>query len=154
MVPYVCKLSGRKHGRGIERGCMNIPRIMIVNAIVVLLLSAGCAETTVRSARRSSPAGYPLPWIKKDCDICHPPAGANKPGSLKKKLSGLCLDCHRDRKAPAEHRVDMVPSMEVKGLPLFDGKVACPTCHDTHGNANGSMLRMPSKDLCLACHRK
>ena len=132
---------------------MNISMIIVVNAILALLFSTSCADTTRRPSSRPA-AGYPLPWIKKDCDICHLPPGANKAGSLKKKLSGLCLDCHRDRKAPAEHRVDMVPSMEVIGLPLFEGMVACPTCHDTHANENGSMLRMPAKDLCAACHRK
>jgi predicted CXXCH cytochrome family protein len=137
---------------------MDIKKIVIVNAVFALLFSASCAETT-RTTRRSTStgrpaAGYPLPWIKKDCDICHLPPGAYKAGALKKKLSQLCLDCHRDRKAPAEHRVDMVPSMEVKGLPLFEGKVACPTCHDTHGNANGSMLRVPASDLCVICHPK
>jgi predicted CXXCH cytochrome family protein len=49
--------------------------------------------------------------------------------------------------------VDIVPKSEVKGLPLFDGKIACPTCHDPHANANGKMLRVPAKGLCFICHK-
>lgn len=131
----------------------SIKTIVIVNAACMLLFSTGCAETTRQTTGRPA-ANYPLPWIKKDCDTCHLPAGTHKPGELKKPLSGLCLDCHRDRKAPAEHKIDIVPAMEVKGLPLFDGKIACTTCHDPHTNTHGSMLRIPSSDLCRACHPK
>ncbi len=84
--------------------------------------------------------------------MCHLPTGTTKVGELKKKLSALCLDCHRDRKAPAEHKVDIVPAMEVKGLPLSDGMITCVTCHDPHRNPHGSLLRMKATDLCLVCH--
>jgi len=133
---------------------MNIVRMIVtVNTVCIVMFSTGCAETSRQSTGKPL-ASYPLPQIKKDCDTCHLPAGTHKPGELKKPLSGLCLDCHRDRKAPAEHKVDIVPTMEVKGLPLFDGKIACPTCHDPHTNAHGSMLRMPATDLCRVCHLK
>jgi hypothetical protein len=32
-------------------------------------------------------------------------------------------DRHQDRTAPAEHTIDIVPKMDVRGLPLFDGKI-------------------------------
>lgn len=124
---------------------------VIILAACSLLLSAACAETTQAKPDRTA-ASYPLPEIKKDCSICHLPAGTSKPQELKKKLSQLCLDCHSDRAAPAEHRVDIVPKMEVKGLPLTDGKMTCFTCHDAHANTYGKMLRMPARDLCFACH--
>jgi len=43
----------------------------------------------------------------------------------------------------------------VNGLPLYNGRVECPTCHDPHGPAAGR-LRMSNKGsaLCLACHMK
>jgi len=123
--------------------------VVIMGAFCTLLFSTSYAETTGRSA-----ASYPLPGIKKDCDICHLPSGTHKAGELKKQLSDLCLDCHRERKSPAEHKVDIAPKSEVKGLPLFDGKIACPTCHDPHSNVNGSMLRLPARDLCRVCHDK
>jgi len=114
------------------------------------MLVAAYADTTHPGA--GQPASYTLPEIKKDCSICHTPEGALKGGELKKALSLLCLDCHQDRKAPVEHKVDIVPSMDVKGLPLFEGKIACATCHDPHRNINGRLLRMPAKKLCIVCH--
>ena len=90
--------------------------------------------------------------IKKDCGICHIPAGSYEAGEIKKKLSDLCLDCHRDRMSSRSHKVDIVPKMEVKGLSLVDGKVTGITCNDPQVNTYGSMLRMKSTDLCGACH--
>ena len=130
---------------------MDIRKIMIANAACMVLFSAGCAETARHTTGRPK-AGYSLPSIKKDCTICHLPANAPTTGQLKKKLSDLCLDCHRDRVPPTDHKVDIVPRREVKGLPLFDGKITCTTCHDPHANTHGSMLRMNATDLCQACH--
>jgi len=93
---------------------------------------------------------HPLPESKTDCSRCHPDGGTG-PG-LRKKLSELCIDCHRDRTAPAEHKVDIVPTMDVHGLPLTDGRITCVTCHDPHRNPFGSLLRRKHTDLCLSCH--
>jgi len=130
---------------------MDIKTIALVNALCLLLFTTGCAETARRPTGRPAPV-TPLPRIKKDCTICHLPAGAHSVGELKKPLSVLCLDCHRDRTPPAEHKVDIPPRTEVKGLPLFDGKIACVTCHDPHANTYGNMLRIPAGDLCMVCH--
>jgi predicted CXXCH cytochrome family protein len=132
---------------------MNIRSITILAAAAVILLAPAIVTAAQRDPGKPA-AGYPLPEIKKDCTICHLPAGTHKPEELKKQLSQLCLDCHRDRKAPAEHKVDMVPAMPVKGLPLTNGKMTCVTCHDPHANVNGNMLRMGTKALCLVCHPK
>jgi predicted CXXCH cytochrome family protein len=56
--------------------------------------------------------------------------------------------------APNEHTVDVIPSMDVGGLPLKEGKVTCVTCHDPHKNPYSMLLRVPAKDLCLVCHKK
>lgn len=44
---------------------------------------------------------------------------------------------------------------EVGGLPLFEGKVECATCHEPHAGEHGA-LRMPNRGsaLCLTCHIK
>ncbi len=94
-------------------------------------------------------ASTPLPDSKKDCTACHTSPGA---ATLRKPLSGLCLDCHPGREAPAEHIVDVVPSMPVKQLPLRDGRMTCVTCHDPHTNKNGNLLRVPARALCKHCH--
>jgi predicted CXXCH cytochrome family protein len=59
-----------------------------------------------------------IPSIKRDCGICH----VSHMGGmlLKKPLSELCIGCHPDR-VEADHRVDMVPSMEPEEL--------CGMCH-------------------------
>lgn len=99
-------------------------------------------------------AAAPIPEIKKDCSLCHPSSGTGEPRpELLKKLSDLCLDCHPDRKSPAEHRFDIVPSMPVRDLPLSDGRITCVTCHDPHADPYRKMLRVQPKDLCLQCHR-
>lgn len=99
------------------------------------------------------PAGSEIPLIKRDCSICH---GSHMGGTLvllKKPLSELCLDCHPDRESPSEHVVDVVPSMEVIGLPLNGGMISCVTCHDPHNDSFGSLLRARPDELCEMCHR-
>ena len=133
---------------------MNLQGLSIaLAAACAVLLGPSVGEVAQRGQDRPT-AGFPLPDIKKDCAICHLPAGGRKPGELKKRPSQLCLDCHRDRTSPAEHKVDVAPAMPVKGLPLTDGKITCVTCHDPHGNLNGTMLRMRPKELCTVCHTK
>ncbi len=96
-----------------------------------------------------------IPDIKKDCSLCHlaQPVTKETP-SLKKSVAELCIECHPDRKAPSEHRVDIVPSMKVRKLPLTNAAMTCVTCHDPHANAYGKMLRVPAKSLCMQCHDK
>ena len=41
-------------------------------------------------------------------------------------------------------------------VPLYAGRVECPTCHDVHDPANTPFLRMPGdgSQLCVTCHVK
>ena len=96
-----------------------------------------------------------IPDIKKDCSICHTSHKMAGYG-LKAPVSELCIGCHPDRKAPEEHKVDIVPKMTVSALPLDkEGRINCITCHDPHGKAGfEKMLRAPQKDLCRMCHDK
>ncbi len=92
--------------------------------------------------------------VDKPCRFCHADhAGAGSGELLNKDLDALCSGCHMERLAAGEHKTGTVPSMAVKGLPLYSGKVACPTCHDPHAKTGG-MLRKPASELCLACHYK
>jgi len=47
-------------------------------------------------------------------------------------------------------------SKVVDGVPLFNQKVECASCHNAHNNANGAFLRVSNAGsaLCLKCHRK
>lgn len=95
------------------------------------------------------------PAIKKDCRICHKLNEAGTRVILKAPITDLCVDCHPNRVAPAEHVVDVKPSMKVKGLPLYNGKMTCVTCHEPHGlTGKPKMLRSMKSDICLYCHKK
>lgn len=126
---------------------MLMQRIVLAGSwmALVFLFSAPGARSGPR------PSEHTLPDSKKDCSLCHRQHDGAKPG-LRKGLSALCLDCHQDRVAPAEHKVDIVPTMDVGGLPLTEGRMTCVTCHDPHRNAFGSLLRKKETDLCLSCH--
>ncbi|OGW45081.1 MAG: hypothetical protein A2078_14290 [Nitrospirae bacterium GWC2_57_9] len=114
-------------------------------ALPLLALVLSCAGTAVGG-------NTGIPEIKKDCSLCHRDTAKGAAG-LHKPLSELCLDCHPDRKSPAEHKVDIVPSMAVTGLPLSDNRITCATCHDPHSNVYGKMLRDRPKNLCQRCHK-
>ena len=86
------------------------------------------------------------------CGLCHVPHKVQEKGLLIKPISELCLECHEDRKAPKDHIVDVVPSMEVGELLLTDGKMTCVTCHDSHKNTYPNMLRTSPETLCQKCH--
>lgn len=117
--------------------------------LVVLMFVPGCSETI-----RDEGVGEPkISEIKKDCSGCHISRKMKGALLLKKPISELCDGCHPERKSPDEHLVDVVPSMEVEGLPLTEGRITCITCHDPHKNPYGKLLRARIKDLCLICHK-
>jgi predicted CXXCH cytochrome family protein len=141
--------SGRE-GRP-ERGSVDLRTYIVIVAGCACIVATGCVGSSPRTMDRSQVSNT-LPEIKKDCASCHLPGRNGKLGELKQKISDLCLGCHSDRKAPAEHRVDIFPTMQVTGLPLTDGMITCFTCHDPHRNQYGNLLRMKATDLCLRCH--
>jgi len=116
----------------------------------MLLLLCG---SKIVSATDDSAIKGNMPEIKKDCSTCHVSHGSGGMLALKEPVTQLCIGCHPDRKGSAEHKVAVVPSVQVPGLPLIEGKVTCVTCHDPHSNANGAMLRIGPEKLCLACHK-
>lgn len=93
------------------------------------------------------------PLIKRDCGICH--VSNTGGGLLREPLSGLCIGCHPDR-VKADHKVDIVPSMDVGGLLLDgEGRMTCTTCHDPHDRRGiEAMLRIEPEELCGLCHQK
>lgn len=95
---------------------MDLRTYAVIAAGCTFIVSTACAGTTLKTTARP-PVNYTLPEIEKDCSLCHFPTRTEKVGALRKKLPTLCLECHRDRKAPAEHKVGIVPAMDVKGLP-------------------------------------
>ena len=119
-----------------------------IGALLLLITASGCASHVNGNGRQGQ-----LPEIKKDCAVCHLPEDGRPAGILKKPLSDLCLECHADRQAPNEHKVDIIPSMAVTDLPLMEGKMTCVTCHDPHSATYPQMLRTAPKNLCFRCHK-
>lgn len=94
-------------------------------------------------------AGEP-PLAMRDCTHCHVENGQ---AALKIPTSRLCQQCHKDRQKEGEHVVDMIPSMDVGGLPLSEGRVTCFTCHNPHGTEQEKLLRISPRYLCQQCHK-
>lgn len=87
------------------------------------------------------------------CIDCHVDAAPQPTtAALRVALPGLCLQCHADRVAPGEHRIDVTPTTPVPAsLPLVNGQVSCTTCHDAH-LSTPTKTRMVAPQLCIACH--
>jgi predicted CXXCH cytochrome family protein len=120
----------------------NMRKLLLVISIIALSSTYAVSAETI-------------PELKKNCFLCHM---LNKKGTkirLTVPINELCLDCHPDRKKPAEHEVDIRPSMRVRHLPLYNGKITCVTCHEPHGMTGlVKMLRAMPSELCSYCHAK
>ncbi|MDA8433842.1 MAG: cytochrome c3 family protein [Nitrospiraceae bacterium] len=90
--------------------------------------------------------------VEKPCEYCHS-SHMGKMVLLNADLDQLCSGCHAERLQTGEHKTGIIPSMVVKDLPLYSGKVSCLTCHDPHARTSG-MLRKPASDICISCHSK
>jgi len=126
--------------------------VKLASLSLVMVLSALSAGGAEKSAPDQRP-GTMLPASKKDCLLCHR-SREIKSGEvlLIKPVAELCIECHPDRTAPNEHRVNIIPGKTSGKLPLTNGLVTCITCHDPHQNPYGSLLRLPERDLCVTCH--
>lgn len=125
---------------------------ILLQGLFLFMLLQGCAGMRVTGHDPAASQGA-MPEIKKNCSTCHVPHGSGGMLALKEPVTQLCIGCHPDRKGSAEHKVDVVPSMPVPGLPLTEGKVSCITCHNPHSNIISKMLRLSLDKLCLACHK-
>ncbi|MCD4747956.1 MAG: hypothetical protein K8R59_01175 [Thermoanaerobaculales bacterium] len=139
----------------------------------VSLLCLGCHDGTNGSAVVSGitgstkhdlvnapgPGGIPDTTSYPNCRNCHPEIYGDPPAYW----SGTDLS--------NEHPIAMgyptiaidpafnTPPNLIDGwplVPLYAGRVECPTCHDVHDPANIPFLRMPntSSQLCITCHLK
>lgn len=101
--------------------------VTVVNKYHKTVEATYCSQCHLLQGERYRPKEFdPI----KACQDCHPPTGHN-------------------------HPLAVTPRRPVVGLPLYDHKVACITCHDPH-NSQGhrALLQKASKELCLSCHQK
>ena len=91
---------------------------------------------------------------KHECSYCHVTLGESNEMQLSANVAELRVQCHAERKSLREHKVDIIPHMKVRDLPLSkDGLMICITCHDPHGKSGYPMLlRAKPSELCLKCH--
>lgn len=94
-----------------------------------------------------------------DCEGCH--SGGNPAAGL--DWEGVWFNPDMRKQHPMSVLYD--PSLRpgeflpaiggaVGGLPLFGGKVECPTCHEPHSEQHKFFLRQSNagQGLCLSCH--
>ncbi len=128
-----------------------MPKLRVLIAITSILLITSCAINMARY-RQAMPVGM------SECSDCHIILQDGTLSDRGSKLSGsiniVCTGCHSNRIAQGEHGVGMEQKSKTV-LPLYDGRVECPTCHEPHGlGGNHAMLRLPADQICRACHDK
>lgn len=86
---------------------------------------------------------------KPVCQRCHARDGGLPPADP----VALCAGCHA--LTHGNHPVRVAQPTPPQGLPLWNGQVACHTCHDPHDvKRNRSGLRLAFNDLCVRCHTR
>lgn len=120
------------------------------------------------------PPHMPLEDGKMVCRTCHTAHTVPTSGDLSKvvflraaKEGGLCQQCHVDRAYGAEHTSHPLAKLPFELPPELAAahartditdrtKMACQTCHTTHGARQDHLLVMgtSSGQLCIACHEK
>ena len=120
-------------------------------SIAIILVISSCAINIDRY-RSGMPKGMSV------CADCHVSKKDGAPYDRGRALLGnaamLCISCHSERIAAGEHRVGVMQTSKTV-LPLYDGRVECPTCHEPHGlEGNRSLLRLPASQICQSCHDK
>jgi predicted CXXCH cytochrome family protein len=82
------------------------------------------------------------------CQACH----AHETAALQRDAVDLCVACHQQ--THGNHPVRVAPARAPAGVRLWQGKVACHTCHDPHAIGVRSRYGMwlEGDALCLKCH--
>jgi len=102
-------------------------------------------------------SGNPAGTRIDECEDCH--SGGNPAGGI--DWEGVWLDTDLRDMHPISILYDpsraanfrSVAEVEAAGLPLFEGKVQCMTCHEPHSQQFQPFLRLPTGgSFCLICH--
>jgi predicted CXXCH cytochrome family protein len=145
--------------------------LRILLSIAVMLILSGTEDLSAK------PANMPARTenaFHRNCSSCHIPStdsrdqlstwaenGQQKGFSPNLRSSRLCLGCHDGMIAKEINSGDYMTAFSRKGakklrhpstlgpLKLYEGKVECGSCHDTHQSFR---LRMSKRDLCFQCH--
>jgi predicted CXXCH cytochrome family protein len=134
-------------------------------AAIILILIVGFVNSC------ASPGGGTAATDNRShsgCFLCHRAAEPESAGpygfALGIEPSSVCMDCHHYERD--HHPVNFTPpafdlvSTSRSGLPLFEGRLQCLTCHEAHrgkslSNVPGLLRGGPyedGRDLCFICH--
>jgi len=121
---------------------------MLLTACMAIVI-ASCAISVKKYARF-------MPEGMRECSLCHTLDNRGLPSDKGRELvdsiEEMCSDCHTERIKEGEHQVGVVQKRDT-ALPIYNGVVACMSCHEPHGiGGNHAMLRLPPELLCAACH--
>jgi predicted CXXCH cytochrome family protein len=83
------------------------------------------------------------PVQKGRCTDCHDPHGSEHPKSLlADPAKDLCQTCHKELALP-------------EMASLHSGTSGtCASCHEPHSSDHAQLLKQPSHELCIACHKQ
>ena len=127
---------------------------------------AGGDQTKIKSFKTLSPE-----QISDTCDTCHNRgAHADWAGSVHDRHNLACTTCHSIHSFKSQtsqlktadaidtcarcHRTEALKVRRVAHMPLREGKMGCPSCHNPHGSSNVPLLRAGNSisENCTSCH--
>lgn len=94
-------------------------------------------------------AQVPTDELHGDCLFCHV-TDSPTDASLIITEPEVCRLCHSPHN---DHAVLVEPTGSDPSLPLTNGLMTCITCHDPHA-PQPLQLRLPTVQLCAACHAR
>ncbi len=87
------------------------------------------------------------PVMEGQCSLCHTAHGGDAKGFPRGNIQGICLSCHKDKKA--NHPTANHPTSE-KVIKATGQTLTCLSCHKPHFSENRRLLSVTG---CDACHK-
>ena len=87
----------------------------------------------------NKPSHHPVPEAKMACSDCHASHGSTGPKLVQRDtIADTCFTCHMEKRGPFVRKHE----------PAED----CTICHNPHGTAVDSLLKVRAPMLCQQCH--
>lgn len=130
------------HVRNKEKECMPCHRVEVTDIDVkpVVPSDSSCYSCHKAITSNGFAHGPSARWV---CLACHDPKSSPQKYAVKKPLSSVCFECHKDNKSLWDPR-------PFKHKPFATGR--CTICHNPHSGMTNELLRKKSWDLCVSCH--
>lgn len=143
LYPYCCEPLKPTIKEPVLAIFCNTRHLISIFALTLCLLTSGFASAEEEKGHEAC----------ANCHLNEKPGEMGASDALLLPQLELCLSCHKDRSADADHALGIKPGPQGSGkLPLVDGLISCTTCHDSHIKTKG-LLRLSREQFCLACHK-